>query len=219
MNKRAVVLLSGGLDSTTVLYYAIKHGYKCSCLLFDYGQRHKKELKSAARIAKLNNCEHQIVKISLPWSSSSLTDSDKNIPDNKNISTANYRAPSVKSLPTTYVPGRNTIFISFALSYAETLGAGSIFIGANAVDYSGYPDCRPEYYAEWNRLIRALGTGVTIQSPLIKLDKAQIVRLGYKLGVPFELTWSCYKGGRSPCGVCDSCRFREKGFREAKGAK
>jgi len=151
-NKKAVVLLSGGLDSTTVLYYAIKHGYKCACLLFDYGQRHKKELKSAVRIAKLNHCEYRVVKISLPWSTSSLTDSDKNIPNNKNISAVNYRAPSVESLPTTYVPGRNTIFLSFALSYAETLGAGTVFIGANAVDYSGYPDCRPEYYAEWNRL-------------------------------------------------------------------
>lgn len=215
MNKRAVILLSGGLDSTTVLYHAINQGYKCACLLFDYGQRHKKELNSAVRIAKKTGCKYKIVKISLPWSESSLTDISKKIPDNK-LSSAVSRPQSVKtSLPTTYVPGRNTIFLSFALSYAETIGAGDIFIGANAVDYSGYPDCRPDYYIAWNRLLKVLGMKITVRAPLIRLDKAQIVRLGYKLGVPYELTWSCYKGGSKPCGVCDSCRFREKGFREA----
>jgi 7-cyano-7-deazaguanine synthase len=215
MNKKAVVLLSGGLDSTTVLYYAVKQGYKCACLLFDYGQRHRKELKSAIRIAGKNRCEYRVVKISLPWSSSSLTDKARKIPNNKKISIVNYQTPKNEALPTTYVPGRNTIFLSFALSYAETLGAETIFIGANAVDYSGYPDCRPDYYIEWNRLLKSLGTKITIKAPLIRLDKAAIVRFGYKLGVPFGLTWSCYKGGRKPCGVCDSCRFREKGFEES----
>lgn len=223
MNKKAVVLLSGGLDSATVLYSAIKRGYKCECVLFDYGQRHKKELNSAVRIAKKTGCKYRVVKISLPWSASSLTDSGKKIPNNVKLSalsspssSAGTQLSAKTALPTTYVPGRNTIFISFALSFAETINAGTIFIGANAVDYSGYPDCRPEYYAAWNRLLKSLGLNISIQAPLIKLDKAQIVRLGSKLGVPFELTWSCYKGGRTPCGVCDSCRFREKGFREAK---
>lgn len=216
MNKKAVVLLSGGLDSTTVLYYAIKRGYKCECVLFDYGQRHKKELNSAVRIAKKTGCKYRVVKISLPWSASSLTDSGRKIPNNTKLSAVSNLQLVNSSLPTTYVPGRNTIFISFALSFAEAIKAGTIFIGANAVDFSGYPDCRPKYYQAWNRLLKSLGLKISIAVPLIKLDKAQIVRLGSQLGVPFELTWSCYKGGPKPCGVCDSCRFREKGFREAK---
>ncbi len=214
-NKKAVVLLSGGLDSSTVLYYALKQGYKCACLLFDYGQRHRKELNSAIRIAKKTGCKYQTVKIALPWSGSSLTDTNKKIPDNKNLPDNAGRAPILSSLPSTYVPGRNTVFLSFALSYAETLGAETIFIGANAVDYSGYPDCRPDYYIAWNRLLKALGTKIMVQAPLIRLDKSEIVRLGTKLGVPFDMTWSCYAGGRAPCGVCDSCRFRAKGFLEA----
>ena len=214
-NKKAVVLLSGGLDSTTVLYHAIDKGYKCFCLLFDYGQRHRKELKSAVRIAGKNHCEYRIVKITLPWSESSLTDKSRKIPHNDKLSSVSFHQPANGSLPTTYVPGRNTIFLSFALSYAETIGAETIFIGANAVDYSGYPDCRPDYYIAWNRLLKPLGTKITVQAPLIRLDKAEIVKLGFKLHVPFEMTWSCYEGGRSPCGVCDSCRFREKGFKES----
>ena len=214
-NKIAVILLSGGLDSSTVLYYALKQGYKCSCLMFDYGQRHKKELNSAVRIAKSTGCKYQVVKIGLPWSASSLTDAKQKIPNNKKLPDNSGKTPAIGSLPSTYVPGRNTVFLSFALSYAETLGAGTIFIGANAVDYSGYPDCRPDYYIAWNRLLKALGAKITVQAPLIRLDKAEIVRLGTKLGVPFDMTWSCYQGGRTPCGVCDSCRFRAKGFKEA----
>jgi len=214
MNKKAVVLLSGGLDSTTVLYHALEKGYSCSCLLFDYGQRHRKELKSAVRIAKKNRCEYRIVKIKLPWSESSLTDAQQVLPADLKI-TARSAGRKTTSLPSTYVPGRNTIFLAFALSYSETIRAGTIFIGANAVDYSGYPDCRPDYYIAWNRLLKSLGAKIKIQAPLIRLDKAGIVKLGSRLGIPFELTWSCYKGGRRPCGVCDSCRFRQKGFREA----
>jgi len=207
--------LSGGLDSTTVLYHAIKRGYKCECILFDYGQRHRKELNSAVRIAKKTGCKYRIVKIYLPWSESSLTDCDKKIPNNTKLLAFSSQLSAKATLPTTYVPGRNTIFISFALSYAETINAGTIFIGANAVDYSGYPDCRPEYYLAWDRLLRSLGVKISVQAPLIRLDKAEIVRLGSKLGVPFKLTWSCYKGGRTQCGICDSCRFREKGFKES----
>lgn len=216
INKKAVVLLSGGLDSATVLYYAIKRGYDCSCILFDYGQRHKKELECAARLAKRNGCKFRVVRISLPWSKSSLTDKKLKIPSSSKLSALSSDRLSYASLPSTYVPGRNTIFVSFALSYAETLGAQTLFIGANAVDFSGYPDCRPDYYLAWNRLIKALGIKIRIEAPLIRLDKAEIVKLGHRLGVPFGLTWSCYKGGKTPCGVCDSCRFREKGFKEAQ---
>jgi 7-cyano-7-deazaguanine synthase len=207
-NMKAVVLLSGGLDSTTVFYDAQSRGYHCHCLIFDYGQRHKKEIKCAVRIAKRLACPYQIIRIVLPWDASSLVDHKQSIPVKQ------ARAAS-GALPSTYVPGRNTLFISFALSYAETVGAGTIFIGANAIDYSGYPDCRPRYYTALNRVFDELGTGVTIKTPLIRLSKAQIIRLGNRLGVPYGLTWSCYQGGKKPCGVCDSCRFRVKGFQEA----
>lgn len=213
-NKKAVVLLSGGLDSTTTLYYAKAKGYKCFCLLFDYGQRHKKELKGAVKLAKLNKCEYTTVKIALPWSRSALTDRKVKIPENhKQIGNI---------IPVTYVPARNTIFLSFAASYAESIGAKRIFIGANALDYSGYPDCRPNYIKAYEKAVN-LGTksGVSgvrlkIETPLINLTKAEIIRLGLKLKVPYDLTWSCYKGGKTPCGVCDSCIIREKGFKESK---
>lgn len=211
--KKAVVLLSGGLDSATTLYYAKKKGCRCFCLIFDYGQRHRKEIDSARRIAQRAGCVYQIIKISLPWKGSSLLDKNKPLPVT--------RYPLPANIPTTYVPARNIIFLSFALSYAEAIGASDIYIGANAIDYSGYPDCRPEFYQAFIRAA-ALGTkagvegaGVKIVTPLIRKTKAGIVKLGMGLGVPYELTWSCYKGGKMPCGECDSCRFREKGFREA----
>lgn len=202
---KAVVLLSGGLDSTTVLYDARARGYDCHCLIFDYGQRHKKEIQCAERIARQLGCPYEIIRIVLPWDASSLVGAKKAVP------VRGLRAATGR-LPSTYVPGRNTLFISFALSYAETVGAGTIFIGANAVDYSGYPDCRPRYYAALNRVFAELGTGVAIKTPLIHLSKAQIIRRGNRLGVPYDRTWSCYQGGEKPCGVCDSCRFRDKGF-------
>jgi 7-cyano-7-deazaguanine synthase len=149
-----------------------------------------------------------VLKIRLPWGGSSLLGREQTIPS-RDISSNNL------PLPSTYVPGRNTIFISFALSLAETLEAPYIFIGANAVDYSGYPDCRPRYYDAWNRVLDALGTHVGIRIPLLHLNKAEIIRLGMKLKVPYGDTWSCYQGGKKPCGVCDSCRFRAKGFAEA----
>jgi 7-cyano-7-deazaguanine synthase len=205
--KKAVVLLSGGLDSATALYYAKKKGYECHCLLFDYGQRHKKELSSARAIAARAGCPSTLVKTALPWGGSSLLGRDGRIPVR--------RALNSNCLPSTYVPGRNTIFLSYALSFAETIRASAIFIGANAVDFSGYPDCRPGYYRAWNSVLKALHTGVQIKAPLIHLTKAGIVRLGIRLGVPYELTWSCYQGGEQPCRRCDSCRFRAKGFADA----
>lgn len=206
--KKAVVLLSGGLDSSTVLYFAKKKGYVCHCLLFDYGQRHRKELGIAQRIARNAGCRYVILKFKLPWGGSSLLDKKSKIPE-EGIHAKH------GGLPSTYVPGRNTIFISFALSYAETIKAYTIFIGANALDFSGYPDCRPEYFRAWNKLLKALNDKVKIEVPLQNLSKAKIIKLGLKLRVPYELTWSCYKGGAVPCGICDSCRFRAKGFKQA----
>jgi 7-cyano-7-deazaguanine synthase len=210
--KKAVVLLSGGLDSSTTLFFALDKGYKCECLSFDYGQRHKKELAQARAMARSARCSFTVVKISLPWKGSSLLDRSLRVPQEglKN-----------DSIPSTYVPGRNIIFLSFAASFAETAGAAKIFIGANAIDYSGYPDCRPSFLKAYEK---ALGQGLKtsvegkplrIEAPLVNLSKAQIVRLALKLDVPLHLTWSCYQGGKRPCGVCDSCRLRAKGFQEA----
>lgn len=206
--KKAVVLLSGGLDSTTTLYYALDKGYACQALIFDYGQRHKRELRSAVAVAKRVKVPYHIIKIKLPWKGSSLLDSRVPLPVSR--STKNIG----KIIPSTYVPARNTIFLSFALSFAEAVGAQAIFIGANALDYSGYPDCRPDYYAAYQKVIEK-GTKakkIKIVTPLIDLTKAEIIKLGRKLGAPLEMTWSCYQGGKEPCGVCDSCRLRAKGF-------
>ncbi|MDD5005348.1 MAG: 7-cyano-7-deazaguanine synthase QueC [Candidatus Omnitrophica bacterium] len=208
--KKAVVLLSGGLDSATTLFYARKKGYKVYCLIFDYNQRHKREIKSARRIAQEANCDYKVIKINLLWKGSALLDKNISIPK-----------LATSGIPVTYVPARNTIFLSFALSYAETIGADQIFIGANAIDFSGYPDCRTPYYRVFNKLSKlATKVGVEnksirINTPLIKKTKREIVLLAKKLKVPFELTWSCYKGGEKPCGVCDSCRLRAKGFTQA----
>lgn len=216
MNKKAVILLSGGLDSATTLYLAMRDGYNCHCLIFEYGQRHRREIASAKKIAKKAGSTFEVVKIRLPWKGSSLLD--------KKIEIGCTSAPArqrTSSIPGTYVPGRNIIFLSFALSCAEARGAEAIFIGANAIDYSGYPDCRPEFYNEFRRAANAgtkagvEGVGINIIAPLIDKTKAEIVRLGIELGVPHELTWSCYKGGRRPCEECDSCKIRQKGFEEA----
>lgn len=210
--KKAVILLSGGLDSATTLYLAKEKGYQCFCLIFDYGQRHKKEINSAKKIAQAAGSIWQVIKIALPWKGSSLL--DRRTP----VSSIRYQ---VSGIPLTYVPGRNIIFLSFALSYAEAIKAEAICIGANAIDYSGYPDCRPEFYQAFIQAAR-LGTKFAVEgqpirilTPLIQKTKAQIIKLGMKLGVPYALTWSCYEGGKLPCGKCDSCRFRAKGFREA----
>jgi len=214
--KKAVVLLSGGIDSSTTLYWAKSRGYKCFCLTFDYGQRHNKEINSARIIAKKVACPLFVVKVTLPWKGSSLFRNSGKISSVQSPSRIKYRIPS------TYVPARNTIFLSVALSYAEAIKADAIFIGANAVDFSGYPDCRPDYYKIFRKLAR-LGTKcgikgkpISIMTPLINMSKAQIIKLATRLGVPLDLTWSCYAGKNKPCGKCDSCLIREKGFREAE---
>jgi len=209
--KKAVVLLSGGLDSSTVLYHAIKLGFSCLCLIFDYGQRHRKETENAEKIARLSQSEYKILKLELP-SSSALTSLKLNVPEGRE---------NRKGIPVTYVPGRNTLFLAYALSWAEGIGAERVFIGANAIDYSGYPDCRPGYYRLWSSLIAsgtkagAEGRLIKIETPLILLSKAGIVKLAIRLKVPLRHTWSCYRGGKRPCGRCDSCVLRQKGFKEA----
>ncbi len=211
--RKAVILLSGGLDSSTTLYYALLKGYDCRCLIFDYGQKHKKEIIQAKDVARRAGCQSICVKISLPWKGSALLD--------KKIAVPRRRSLNVRGIPATYVPGRNIIFLSFAASYAEAIGAEKIFIGANAIDYSGYPDCRPEFISSYQAMLaRGLKTSVEgkrikVVAPLIRLSKARIVQLAVKLKVPLHLTWSCYNGGSKPCGVCDSCRLRAQGFAQA----
>ncbi|MBU0548326.1 MAG: 7-cyano-7-deazaguanine synthase QueC [Candidatus Omnitrophica bacterium] len=204
--KQAVVLLSGGLDSATVLYLAKAKGYLCRCLIFDYGQIHKKEIRQAKRIAKAAGCAYKILKIKFPWKGSALLDRKIKIPEKIN-----------RGIPATYVPSRNIIFLSFAASFAETVGAESIFMGAHAQDYSGYPDCRREFFSAFSKMVKA-GTygGFSIRVPLLYKNKSQIILMGKRLGVPFELTWSCYRGGKAPCTRCDSCYYRAKGFKEAR---
>ena len=212
--KKAVVLLSGGLDSATVLAVAIRDGFSCHALSFAYGQRHRAELAAAARVARaLGAVEHKTVDLNLSAiGGSALTDSRIPVPDH----------PS-EGIPVTYVPARNTIFLAVATGWAEVLGAGDIFIGVNAVDYSGYPDCRPEFITAFENVAN-LGTkaGVEggqlrIHAPLVQLSKADIVRLGTGLGVDYSLTVSCYSADTAgcACGVCDSCRLRRQGFIEA----
>lgn len=205
--KKAVVLFSSGLDSTTVLYYAVSKGYKCHCMIFDYGQKHDKEIKSAQKIAKMLKLDHSVVKIFLPWSQDALTNKNKRVPVHKTIS---------DKIPSTYVPGRNTLFLSYALSCAQSIGADAIFIGVNSVDFSNYPDCTPKFIKAYNDVLKALGTKIKVHTPISKMSKAQIIKLGTKLGVPYGLTWTCYNGYKKPCGECDSCKLRAKGFKEAK---
>lgn len=213
--KEAVVLLSGGLDSATTLYIALDRNYSCRCLTFDYDQRHKKEIFHAERIAKKAHCDYKIVKLIFPWQGSALLDKSLKLPLDRNIE----EMPG--HIPSTYVPLRNTIFISIAAAWAEVIGAEVIFIGANAVDFSGYPDCRPAYYEHFNRLLQQgtkagiEGRPIKIEAPLIDKKKSEIIKIGTKLMVPYELTWSCYEGGKRPCLRCDSCLLRKRGFDEA----
>ncbi|HTT64201.1 MAG TPA: 7-cyano-7-deazaguanine synthase QueC [Bryobacteraceae bacterium] len=216
---RAICLLSGGLDSSICLALARRDGFACYALSFDYGQRHRVELESAARVAaNLGAEQHLVVRIDLRVFGGSALTSDIAVP--KGRATDQMSA----GIPVTYVPARNTVFLSFALAWAEVLEASDIFIGVNALDYSGYPDCRPEYIAAFERMANlATKSGVEGQShikihtPLIRLTKAEIVILGQELGLDFSLTHSCYdpdEQGR-PCGQCDSCLLRRKGFEEA----
>ena len=207
MKQKAIVLFSSGLDSTTVLYYAMNKGYDCHCLIFDYGQKHNKEVNNAKNFAKDLKLNYHIVKTSIPWDTSSLINKNKKIPEHKQIKEG--------FVPSTYVPGRNTIFLSYAISYAETIRAKKIFLGINAVDFSSYPDCTPQYLKSMQQVMKALNNGIEICAPIEKYSKSQIIKLGTKLKVPYEKTWSCYNGKNKPCGKCDSCKLRAKGFKEA----
>ena len=212
--KKCIVLLSGGLDSATILYYAKVKGFTPSCLIFFYGQRHNKEIKQAVKIADAAKCEYKVVVMDLPWKGSSLLDKHMKLPLRKVM--------KKNEIPSTYVPARNIIFLSYAASYAEAVGAKAIFIGANAIDYSGYPDCRPEFFKAYEKVLeKGLKTGVEgkaiqIFVPLLRMTKAEIIELGIKLKVPYQLTWSCYRGGKVPCGRCESCVLRARGFEALK---
>ena len=212
---KAVVLLSGGLDSATVLAIARSGGYQCHCLSVDYGQRHHAELAAAARVAQAHDArEHRVVKLDLAgFGGSALTDVNIAVP-----------VTGIKDgIPVTYVPARNTILLSLALAWAETLGVSHIFFGANAVDYSGYPDCRPEYMRAFAALANLAtkaaieGASLTLHTPIIQLSKADIIRRGTALGVDYALTVSCYQadGEGRACGRCDACRLRKSGFSAA----
>lgn len=211
--KKAVVLLSGGLDSATTAAIAISEGYEVIALSFRYGQRHHRELFAAKKIvAKLNIEEHFIIDVNLSqWGGSSLTDTSIDIPQDG-------VQPDI--IPSTYVPGRNTVFIAIALSLAEAKNAEAIYLGINAVDYSGYPDCRPEYLAAYQHLaslaskVGVEGNSIRLVAPLVEDSKTDIVRRALSLGVPIEDTWSCYRGEEKPCGVCDSCRIRDRALME-----
>ena len=214
--NRAVILLSGGLDSATVLAKAVADGYECYCLSFSYGQKHDAELEAASRLAAvLGAREHRVATIDIgAFGGSALTDETIAVPD-----AGTYK----EAIPVTYVPARNTVFLSYALGWAEVLGAADIFIGVNAVDYSGYPDCRPEFVQAFEAMANLAtragveGSRLTIHSPLIHLSKSEIISLGLSLGVDYSMTVSCYRlsSDGQACGQCDSCVLRSQGFIEA----
>ena len=213
--RGSVVLLSGGMDSATCLAIATRRRPPVHALTVLYGQRHSREARSARALARhFGASRHVVVRFPLgPLLSSSLTDPARPLPRGRRTS---------PRIPSTYVPARNTILLAVALGYAESHALGTIYLGANAIDYSGYPDCRPEFLRAFEQLTRLAtragverGERVRVEAPLLRLSKAEIVRLGDRLGVPWRLTWSCYAGGRVPCGSCDACRLRKKGFVEA----
>ncbi len=219
MNEKAVILLSGGLDSTTVLAVAKHEGYEPYALSFRYGQRHQFELAAAKKIARyFNVTQHLVLDIDMRKIGGSALTDKIDVPKSQNIDSM-----QKNDIPITYVPARNTIFLSFALAWAEVINAYHIFIGANAVDYSGYPDCRPEYITAFEKMANLAtragvgGKHVFVHAPIINMNKADIIRKGIQLRVDFSLTHSCYDPSRDgkACGSCDSCLLRKKGFREA----
>jgi len=211
--RKAVVLLSGGIDSSTALYIARDRGFEPLGLIFDYGQRHKKEIGYAEKIARRARCKYKVIRFPFSWKGSSLLQKGAQLPSRRSFKGMK------KGIPSTYVPGRNLVFLAVSVSLAESIGAEAVFIGAHSEDYSGYPDCRKSFF---NAFRQAVSRGikksdlVKIYTPLMGKNKKNIIKEAIRLGVPIELTWSCYKGGKRPCGVCDSCRFRERGFRELK---
>ncbi len=214
MAKKAVILVSGGLDSTTVVAMAKRQGYECYTLSFDYGQRHRSELEAASRVSEsMAVVEHKVVKLDLgSIGGSALTDTSIDVPE-----------AATSGIPVTYVPARNTVFLSIALGWAEVLGANDIFLGVNAVDFSGYPDCRPEYITAFERMANLAtraaveGQPLTVHAPLIDMSKAQIIQAGIELGVDYSKTVSCYQASLEgeACGRCESCRLRRQGFEQA----
>ncbi|MDI3256406.1 MAG: 7-cyano-7-deazaguanine synthase QueC [Kyrpidia sp.] len=216
--RRAVVILSGGLDSTTCMAVAERDGYELYPMTFSYGQKHAVELEAARQVAAHYGVQdrHRIFDLGdAVRGGSALTDPDQEIP------TGRTREEIASGIPSTYVPARNIVFLSLALSFAERIDARAIFIGVNALDYSGYPDCRPEFLQAFQQVIDtgtvsgAHGPGIRLEAPLVHLSKAEIIRLGTRLGAPYALTHSCYRGTVPACGVCDSCQLRIQGFREA----
>ena len=213
-SKRAVILVSGGLDSTTVLAMAKSQGYECYTLTFDYGQRHRAELLAAERVSEtLGDVEHKVVHLNLDSiGGSALTDASIDVPEEE-----------TEGIPITYVPARNTVFLSIALGWAEVLGAHDIFIGVNAVDYSGYPDCRPEFISAFEAManlatrVGVEGEAIRINTPLMEMAKGDIIKAGVALGVDYAITVSCYQATDDglACGLCDSCRLRRQGFEDA----
>ncbi|HTD81593.1 MAG TPA: 7-cyano-7-deazaguanine synthase QueC [Thermoplasmata archaeon] len=215
--ERAIVLLSGGLDSSTALAMTVKEGREVHALTIDYGQRHRKEIEAAKKVAKhLGVRSHKVLRIDLAdIAGSALTDKNVRVPTQRTLEEMG------RGIPVTYVPARNTIFLGLALAYGESIDADEIVIAANWQDSSGYPDCRPEFYRAFAEVAR-LGTKrgvegrpIKVVTPVIAMTKADIVRKGEELGVPWRLTWSCYLGGEKACGICDSCQLRLKGFTEA----
>lgn len=210
--EKAVVLLSGGVDSALALYMA-KESHKCHALIFDYGQKASFEIECAMKVAEGAGVDHTVIKIAFPWKGSALVDDERAIPLG-DISSGGV-------IPSTYVPSRNIIFLSFAVSFAETIGAESVFIGAHQLDFSNYPDCRSDFFDSYRAMIKhgtkagSEGRAVKIETPLINMTKKEIVEEGKRLGVPFACTWSCYQAGNVPCLRCESCLFRIQAFKEA----
>ncbi len=206
---KAVCLIYGGMDSAVAAAIARQEGYECYPLSFNYGQRNRKEIEAAKNIAEWLGGRHKIIEIDMRQIGGSALTDNIEVPEHG------------EGIPVTYVPARNTIFLSIALAYAEVIDADAIFIGVNAIDYSGYPDCRPEYIEAFQKMANLAtkrsveGKPIKIKAPLLYLSKAEIVKKGYELNVPFEKTWSCYREGEKACGRCDSCRLRLKAFKEA----